>query len=137
MPNVTVRSYQISLIFMILLAAGILGPIAAALTYLWATRTTTFVVEEPLSITSFPNVVSTVPGQNNTLDMTIMNTADIDYLVTLSFILNDTVYQETYMNFSNTTYAIVPGSNNIVAWYETARKAPPAQLDLKVEFHRE
>jgi len=137
MPNVTVRSYQVSLIFLLLLAAGILVPITIALTYMWATRTTSFVVEEPLSITGFPNMLSTHPGENITLDITIENAASINYSVMLNFILNDTGYQQTYMTFSNTTYTISPGSNNIAAWCEVAKKAPPTQLSLTIEFQRE
>lgn len=104
---------------------------------MWATRTTTLIVEEPLSITSFPDVFNTHPGENKTLDITIENTASIDYSVTLNFVLNDTAYQQTYMTFSNTTYIIVSGSNNIAAWCEIAKKAPPVQLSLTVEFNRE
>ena len=132
-----IRSYQVSVMLILLLVAAILGPIVAALTYIWTTRTTTFVVEEPLSITSFPSAHNTHPGENRTFDITIENNADTEYSVILNFILNDTEYQQTYMNFSSTTYTIKPGSNNITAWCETAKKAPPAQLSLTVEFHRE
>lgn len=136
MPYVTFRSYQISLLLVLLIAAGILGS-AAALTYMWATRTSTYVVEEPLSITSFPATVSTHPGENRTLTITIENKANINYSVTLNFTLDDAGYQQTYMNFSDTTYQIGSGSNNITAWCTTAKKAPPAQLNLTIEFYRE
>jgi hypothetical protein len=137
MPKVTVHSYQVSLTLLLLLAAVILLPITVALTYMWATHTMTFVVEEPLSITSFPSALNTHPGENKTLDITIENTANINYSVILNFILNDTAYQQTYVNFSDTTYTVSPGLNNITAWCETAKKAPPAQLSLTIEFHRE
>lgn len=137
MPNVTVRSYQISLMLVLLLAAGIFVPIAIALTYMWATRTTTFVVDEPLSITSFPSVLSTHPGENMTIDITIENIANINYSVWLNFGLNDTEYQQTYATFSNLTYTVSPGSNILTAWCEIAKKAPPTQLSLSVEFYRE
>ena len=137
MPYVTVRSYQISVMLLLLLAVAVLGPIAIALTYMWATRSTTFVVEEPLSITSFPSGVSTHPGENITLDIAIENNADINYSVILNFIVNDTEYQQTYMSFSNLTYTIGPGANNIAAWCEIAKKAPPVQLGLTIEVHRE
>jgi hypothetical protein len=136
MPYVTFRSYQISFLLLLLIAAGILGP-AVALTYMWATRTSTYVVEEPLSITSFPAAVSTHPGENQTLAIIIENNANIYYLVTLNFIVDDAGYQQTYMNFSNATYSISPGSNSITAWCTTAKKAPPAQLNLTIEFYRE
>jgi hypothetical protein len=82
-------------LFLLLLAAGIVAPITIALTYMWATRTTSYVVEEPLSITSFPSALSTHPGENSTLDITIQNSANVGYSVTLNFILNDTAYQQT------------------------------------------
>ncbi len=104
---------------------------------MWATRTTNYVVAEPLSITSFPSTISTHPGENATLDITISNNAEIEYLVILKFTVNDTEYQQTYMSFSNVTYTINPGSNNITAWCTTAKKAPPVSLSLTVEFNRE
>jgi len=137
MPYVNVRSYQVSLMLLLVLAACIVGPIAIALTYMWATRTMTYVVDEPLSITSFPSSISTHPGENATLNITIENDANIVYSVVLSFSVNDTVYQQTYMSFSNATYTINPGLNNITAWCKTAKKAPPVQLSLTLEFHRE
>jgi hypothetical protein len=120
----------------LLIAAGILGS-AIAITYMWATRTAPYIVEEPLSIASFPSAFSTHPGENQTLDITIENSANINYSVTLSFIVDDTEYQQTYMEFSNKTYTISPGSNSITAWCATEKKAPPAQLSLTVEFYRE
>ena len=137
MPYVTVRSYQVSLMLILILISCVLGPITIALTYMWATRTTTFLVEEPLTITSFPSAISTHPGENATLDITIENSANVEYLVTLNFVVNDTAYQQTYMSFSNITYTIVPGSNNVTAWWTTEKKTPPAQLSLTIEFHRE
>jgi hypothetical protein len=95
------------------------------------------VVEEPLSITSFPSAISTHPGENITLEIVIENSANIYYSVILGFSVNDTVYQQTYMEFSNTTYTVGPGSNNITAWCAVAKKAPPVQLSLTIEFHRE
>ena len=136
MPYVTIRSYQVSFMLLLLLIAGILAP-AVALTYLWATRTTTYVIEEPLSITSYPTAISTNPGENTTLNIVIENSANIDYTVLLNFMINDTVYQQTYMQFSNLTYTVDPGSNNVTAWCFTAKKSPPAQLTLTIEFRRE
>lgn len=85
----------------------------------------------------FPSGFNTQPGENKTLDITILNTANINYSVILDFILDDTAYQQTYMNFSNTTYTISPGFNYITAWCKTDEKAPSAQLSLTIEFHRE
>jgi len=125
------------LMLILILVTCVLGTIVVALTYMWATRVATYVVEEPLSITSFPSMISTHPGENETLNIAIENSANIGYSVMLIFTLNDTEYQQTYMSFSNTTYTINPGSNNITAWCMTAKKAPPVELSLTIEFYRE
>lgn len=131
------RSYQLSFAFLIMLVLAIVGPVVIALTYLWATRTVDFAVEEPLSIISFPGAFTTRPGENRTLNVTIANSANISYSVTLSFTLNDTSFQQQYATFSNYTYTIVPGINYITAWVDIARKAPPAALSLSIQFYRE
>jgi len=109
--------------------------VAAA--YFWASITIPLSVEEPLTITNYTATLNTHPGENKTLDITIMNSAKINYVVTLVFTLNVTVYQQSYVEFSNYTYNIVPGSNQIQGWLKVEKKAPPASLELTVEFHRE
>jgi hypothetical protein len=136
MPYVSIRSYQVSVWLVLLLAACIVAP-TIALAYLWTTRSATIAVEEPLLITSVPSVITTHPGENSTLTIIVENRADIDYSVWLSFAVNDTDYQQTYMQFSNLTYVAHPGSNNLTAWLVTDRKAPIAQLSLTIEFYRE
>jgi hypothetical protein len=81
-------------------------------------------------------VINTNPGENETLNVSMENSAKIDYLVTLNFVLNDTAYQQAYMNFSNMVYTIKPGSNDIAAWCEISKEAPPARLSLTVGFTR-
>jgi hypothetical protein len=120
----------------LLLATCIIVP-TVALTYLWASRTLPYVVDEPLSITDYPSIIRTHPGENSTLNILIENSADVDYSVTLSFAVNNTIYQQTYMQFSNLTYTITPGSNSIAAWCVTDKKAPSVQLSLTIGFHRE
>ena len=123
---------------LLLLVLAITSPIIVdASTYLWATRTLPFVIEEPLSITDFPSAFNVRPGQNKTLDIEITNSANITYTVTLDFALNDTAYQTLYVAFSNNTYNISGGVNYIQAWCEVAKKAPPTSISLSVEFYRE
>ena len=133
---VMIRGYQVSatmLIAAILLVSVAIGAGA----YLWATRTIPVSVEEPLAVTNYPVTISTHPGENMTLNITITNSASVDYAVTLRFALNDTTYQQTYVQFSNYTYTIVPGSNQIQGWLKVAGNAPPADLELSVQFQRE
>jgi hypothetical protein len=136
MLYVTIRSHQVSLVLILILEVCIVGPIAFALTYTWETEVTQSAATGPLSITSFPSVINTNPGENETLNISMENSANISYMVKLYFVLNDTAYQQAYMNFSSTVYTISPGSNNITAWCETSREALPARLSLTVGFTR-
>lgn len=137
MHNVTVGRYQVSIMFLVVLVAVIVGPIVVAATYLWASRIISFVVDEPLSVTDCPTGFRVHPGENRTLDVTIFNSANVDYSVILLFSLNDTVYQESYVVFSNYTYLVEPGSNDIQAWISIDKKAAPVNLEIHVAFYRE
>jgi len=137
MRNISIRmgGYDVSIILIVALGT-LLGTVAAA-TYMWTTKTINITIEEPLTITNFPTAIQTRPGQNQTLDITIENTATVSYTVTLTFTLNDTAYQTQYVTFSNNPYTINPGTNQITAWMTTAKKAPPANLQLTTQFYRE
>ncbi len=136
MRYVTIGSYQVS--FLLLTAVLVVSPVVlAASYYLWASRTIHFSVDEPLSITDYPSSIHLHPGENETLNLTIMNAATVNYSVTLTFALNDTAFQESYVTFSNNTYHITPSTNHIMAWMLVDKKAHPALLDLTVDFYRE
>lgn len=123
-------------IIVFILIGAILGTALAA-TYLWITRTTTITVQEPLTLTEYPTVVQTHPGQNQTLSITLTNAAAMNYTVTLAFALNDTTYQTDYVTFSNYTYTVSPGTNQLTAWILIAKRAPPTTLELTTQFYRE
>ena len=137
MRNITTRihGYDVSIILFILIGA-LLGTVAAA-TYMWTTKTIDIQIEEPLTVTSFQTALRTRPGENLTLDITIENTATVTYTVTLTFTLNDTAYQTAYVTFSNQTYTITPGTNNITAWMLTDKSAPRAEIQIAIQFSRE
>lgn len=134
---VTISRYQVSTILLIASVLVVVTGATLAATYFWASRTVPFSVEEPLTVATYPTTLDTHPGENITLDITIMNAADINYSVTLVFTLNDTTYQQSNVEFSNYTYNIVPGSNPIQAWLKVDRKAPPASMELTIDFLRE
>jgi hypothetical protein len=136
MRNIIIRihGYDVSIVLFIIIGA-LLGTAAAA-TYMWTTRTIDIQIEEPLTVTSFPTALRTRPGENLTIDITIENTATITYLVTLAFALNDTAYQANYVTFSNQTYTIHPGTNNITAWMQTSAGAPRAHIQITTQFTR-
>lgn len=132
----TIGKYQIS-IFLIIIVSIVSPIVIAASYYLWTSRTIPFSVDEPLSITDHPASIHVHPGENSTLDITIINAATVNYSVSLTFTLNDTTFQESYVTFSNYTYNITPSTNHITAWIAVDKKAHPALLELTVDFYRE
>lgn len=135
MRYITIGRYQFSVI--LLLVAAIASPIAFAATYyIWNTKTIPFTVDEPLSVTDFPTSIHFHPGQNATLDITISNSANTNYLVWLNIKLTDANYQQSYVQTSNQTYTIIPGENTISAWIAVSQDAPNSQQQLTVDFLR-
>ena len=76
------------------------------------------------------------PGENRTLAISILNSATVNYEVALVLSLNETTYQESYVTFSNSTYSVVPGPNNVTAWMFVQSGAHPAWLELIIDFYR-
>jgi len=133
---VTIGRYQFSVVLLLVAVAA--SPIAFAATYyLCARKTISVSVDEPLSITNFPSSIHFHPGENETLAITILNVATINYSVILTFTLNDTNYQQSYLQLSNYTYNIVPGTNNVTAWILVASDAPGGWHELTVDFYRQ
>jgi len=135
MPSIKVGAYQVSIMLLIMIIMA--GSVVTIAWYLFATKSISLIVEEPLSITDYPSSIHVHPGENKTLDITIMNSASINYAVTLFFMLNESAYQESYITFSNFTYNIIPGSNNVAAWLFVQSGAPPTFLELSVDFYRQ
>jgi hypothetical protein len=135
MRYVTIGRYQFSAVLLII--AAVASPVAfAASYYAWSTKTVPFSVDEPLSVTSFPAFIHFNPGENATLDITISNSANVNYNVELVIALSDPDYQHAYVQVSNQTYTIAPGENTISAWVAVKRTAPQSQQQLTVDFLR-
>ena len=127
--------YQISAALLLIL---LVSPFALGATYyLWSVKNVSFSVDEPLAVSEFPTSFQVHPGENTTLDITIINSATVNYSVVLMFSLNDTTYQQSYVTFSNYTYTITPNANYVQAWMAIDQKAHAAYLDLTVNFYRE
>jgi len=132
---VTLGSYQISAVLLLIL---LVTPFTLGATYyLWSVRNVSFSVDEPLTILDFPLPFQVHQGENKTLEIAIVNSANVNYSVVLMFSLNDTMYQQSYVTFSNRTYTIVPNTNLLQAWMVIEKKAPPTYLELTVNFYRE
>jgi hypothetical protein len=135
MGYVNIGRYQLSFSILIIILITT-STAAGGAYYLWASKSITISIEEPLSLTDFPNSLNVHPGENQTLDITITNSAKVNYSVTLIFALNDTMFQESYVTFSNYTYNIAPSINQIKAWIAVNKKAHAATLSLTVDFFR-
>jgi hypothetical protein len=110
--------------------------IGSVIAYIFVTVKFPVNVEEPLSVVGYPNSLELFPNMTQSFNITINNAAPVNYLVALDFSLNDTVYQESYVTFSNETYTVIPGLSNATAWLSVAPDAPPAQLELTVTLSR-
>jgi hypothetical protein len=93
-------------------------------------------VKEPIEFLSYPTVFSLFPGETIEFNVTIQNLASVNYSVALDFILNNTAYQTEYVTFSDRTYTITPGEQNLVAWLKVATEAPAVNLLLAVSVVR-
>ena len=78
MRYITIGRYQVSIILLITILIATSTALSGAY-YLWASRTMTISVKEPLSITDFPTSLNVHPGENLTLDIIITNSATVNY----------------------------------------------------------
>jgi len=117
-----------------IIAVFITGVIAG---YVWYSLTIPFRVIEPLELVEPPAFLELMAGQNKTFEFNVINHADVDYLVTLTFTLSDSGYQESYVTFSEIAYTVIPGENTLEAWVKVGGDAPaPVGLELTIEFSR-
>jgi hypothetical protein len=94
-------------------------------------------VKEPLEILTYPTSFSLFPGETVEFNVTIQNLASVNYSVALDFTLNDTTYQTEHVKFSNTTYTVTPGEQNINAWLKVAPNAPTGNFLVTITAVRQ
>jgi len=56
--------------------------------------------------------------------------------VILHFSLDNTTYQDSYVAFSNETYTVITGEQNLTAWLKVEAHAPPINASLTIDFKR-
>jgi len=126
------RRIKTLLVLTILLAStGIIGAYATA-----QTKTVPIEVKEPLEVLSFDSNLSLYPGETRQFNVAVENHASVSYTAALTFGLNDTAYQQNYVNFSGTIYTVHPGTNMLVAWLSVINTAPAAELELTINITR-
>jgi len=135
MKNVVIGKYAIpSWILGVALASICISAFAL---YATLTFTIPFEVKEPLEILDYPSQVSLYPGDTFYFNVTIANHASQNYTVFLTFSLGNTTYDWSYVTFSNTTYTVESGINNLPAWLVVSGAAPPISATLTVNVYRQ
>jgi len=105
--------------------------------YAALTFTIPFEVKEPLEILDYPSQVSLYPGDTFYFNVTITNHASQNYTVFLTFSLVNTTYESSYVTFSNTTYTVQSGINNLPAGLVVSGAAPAISTTLTVNAYRQ
>lgn len=98
--------------------------------------TATLEVKEPLSIVHYPSQFSLFPGETAEFNVTVENSAPMNYSVVLDFKLNDSGYQTRYVSFSNVVYNVTPGQQDLDAWMVVATDAPATTVTVSVDVVR-
>jgi hypothetical protein len=90
-------------------------------------------VKDPIEIINYPSGFSLFPGETLEFNVTLQNIGPMNYSCILEFILNDTAYQNRYIEFSNEIYTVVPGKQKLSAWLTVSPTAAPASLLLTIK----
>jgi len=117
----------------LLLLSGIGGTLGY---YIFQTLTIPVEVKEPLEILQYPSQLSLYAGERIDFNVTVKNSASVNYSVIFDFKLNNSTYQNNYVTFSDELYLVTPGQQNLTAWLTVKPDAPPTNVILTIEFKR-
>ena len=133
MREIRFGKYAVPLwLIVVLLVSGV----GASAYYAWQTLTLQLEVKEPLEIISYPSELSLYPGERIDFNVTVRNHASVNYSVVLDFSLDNATYQKIYVTFSEETYTVIPGRQNLTAWLEVESYAPPINASLTIGIKR-
>jgi len=135
MRCVSIGKYAIPLWVLGVALAGIC--IGAFALYMALTFTIPFEVKEPIEILYYPSKLSLYPGDITYFNVTVQNNALQNYTVFLDFSLGNETYENDYVTFSNATYFVRSGVQNLTAWVIVSINAPPISTTLKVTLYRD
>ncbi len=125
---------SVSLI-VVVLVSGITGG-ALGLYMLYKIFTISVEVKEPIEVLHYPSSLSLYPGETEEFNITVQNHASVNYSALLVFQLDNITYQDEYVAFSNETYLVTPGQQNLNASFTTSLDAPPTNASLYVNLYR-
>ena len=132
------RRYKIGRYFVPLWLVVIIlvSTIVSVSAYIFYTLNMNVEIQEPLDVIYYDHDLSLYPGQTEPFNIEIYNEASANYTVTLEFHLSNATYQSTYATFSNETYIVVPGDQNLPAWIKITADAPAANVTLSIDLSR-
>lgn len=135
MRHVTIGKYTVPLWVLGVTLASIC--VGASALYMVLTFTIPFEVKEPIEIMYYPSQLSLYPKDTIYFNVTIQNRASQNYTAFLDFSLGNATYENSYVTFSNATYFVRLGVQNLTAWVIVSAEAPPANTVLTVNLFRE
>ncbi|MGB9693927.1 MAG: hypothetical protein ACPLYF_03700 [Fervidobacterium sp.] len=135
MKHVSVGKFAIpSWVLGVILACICIGAFAL---YMTLTFIIPFEVKEPIEVMYHPSQLSLYPGETIYFNVTVRNNASQNYTVSLDFSLDNATYENSYVSFSNATYFVRSGVQNLTAWVIVSAEAPPTNAVLTVNLFRE
>jgi len=105
--------------------------------YIWQTLIIPLEVGEPLEILYYPSELSLYPGETEEFNVTVHNSASVNYSIVLSFSLSNRTYQNNYVVFSHRVYTVIAGEQDLTAWLMVKSQAPSISASLTIDFSRE
>jgi hypothetical protein len=135
MKKMRIGRYMVPVWILSVLLISIIG-VGAIAGYVWETLNIPVQVNEPLKILGYPSKFNLYPGDTEKFNISLQNSASNNYSMVLDFSFSNSTYQSNYVSFSNTIYTIVPGKQNITAWFSVSSDAPPISDTLSIGFER-
>lgn len=117
----------------VILTSGISGVLGY---YIWKTFTVQVEIKEPIEILHYPSSLSLYPGETKEFNVTVLNSANVNYFVLLIYTMNDSDYQDKFATFKDDTFRVVPGQQDLVTWISVAPEASATNSTLTVELER-
>ncbi len=131
--SIKIREHIIPLWLVAVLAISVIG-VGVLANYVWNRLTIPFEVKEPIEILYYPSKLSLFSGITEEFNITVKNHASANYYLDLDFHLSNTTYQDNYVTFSDETYTVVPGQQNLTAWLIVESNAPPVSTSLTIDL---
>ncbi len=129
-----VGRHVVSLWLVAVIVISLFGSVLGYMVY--TTISVPLEVNEPIEIVGYPSQFSLYSGETINFNVTVNNHASLNYSVILNSQLSNSTYQTSYVAFSDLTYAVVPGIQDLAAWLRVASDAPATSVTVTIEAVR-